>query len=73
MVNSHIQVSANLLFLPWAGKLRIRLRERQVVQEMTLEAVLAIAEGVNPRALEMQLGSYLTKPVKLGPQKVAAG
>jgi chemotaxis protein MotA len=65
--------SANLLFLPWAGKLRIRLRERQVIQEMTLEAVLAIAEGVNPRALEMQLGSYLTKPVKLGPQKVAAG
>jgi chemotaxis protein MotA len=65
--------SANLLFLPWAGKLRIRLRERQVVQEMTLEAVLAIAEGVNPRALELQLGSYMTTPARRGPQKVAAG
>jgi chemotaxis protein MotA len=65
--------SANLLFLPWAGKLRIRLRERQVVQEMTLEAVLAIAEGVNPRALELQLGSYMAKPARRGPQKVAAG
>jgi chemotaxis protein MotA len=63
--------SANLLFLPWAGKLRIRLRERQVVQEMTLEAVLAIVEGVNPRALEMQLGTFLTAP-RRGPQKVAA-
>ena len=65
--------ASNLFFLPWAGKLKIRLRERQVIQEMTLEAVLAIVEGVNPRALEMQLGSYLTTSVKLGPQKVAAG
>ena len=37
--------SANLFFLPCAGKLRIRLREKQVVQEMMLEAVLAIVEG----------------------------
>jgi chemotaxis protein MotA len=64
--------SANLLFLPWAGKLRIRLRERQVVQEMTLEAVLAIAEGVNPRALELQLGSYLAAPSRRAQLKVAA-
>jgi chemotaxis protein MotA len=54
--------SANLLFLPWAGKLRIRLREKQVVQEMTLEAVLSIIEGVHPRALELQLGKFLNKP-----------
>lgn len=64
--------SANLFFLPWAGKLRIRLRERQVIQEMTLEAVLAIVEGVNPRALEMQLRRYVTSAPKPGPKKVAA-
>jgi chemotaxis protein MotA len=64
--------SANLLFLPWAGKLRIRLRERQVVEEMTLEAVLAIAEGVNPRALELQLGSYTAAPARRAKLKVAA-
>jgi len=51
--------AANLLFLPWAGKLKIRLRERQVIEEMTLEAVLSILEGVNPRALELQLVNYL--------------
>jgi chemotaxis protein MotA len=51
--------AANLLFLPWAGKLKIRLREKQVIEEMTLEAILAIVEGVNPRALELQLVSYL--------------
>jgi chemotaxis protein MotA len=63
--------SANLLFLPWAGKLRIRLRERQVIQEMTLEAVLSILEGVNPRALEAQLGSYMAVPARPGLTKVA--
>ena len=61
---------ANLLFLPWAGKLRIRIRERQIIQEMTLEAVLSIINGVNPRALELQLGSYLAASPKRGPQKV---
>ena len=62
--------SANLLFLPWAGKMKIRIRERQVIQEMTLEAVLSIVEGVNPRALELQLGSYMSVPTRRGPQKV---
>jgi chemotaxis protein MotA len=56
--------SANLLFIPWAGKLRIRLRERQVIQEMTLEAVLSIIDGVNPRAMELQLNSFLAAPPK---------
>jgi len=63
--------SANLLFLPCAGKLRIRLRERQVIQEMTLEAVLSILEGVNPRALELQLNSYLSAPPQRGASRIA--
>jgi hypothetical protein len=33
--------------------------------------VLSIIEGVNPRALEMQLGRFLVEPMRLGPQKVA--
>lgn len=63
--------SANLFFLPCAGKLRIKTRERQVVQEMTLEAILSIVEGVNPRALEMQLRRYMT-PKSQGLKKVAS-
>jgi chemotaxis protein MotA len=64
--------SANLLFLPWAGKLRIRQRERQIIQEMTLEAVLSIIEEVNPRALELQLRSYIAVPARRTSLKVAA-
>jgi chemotaxis protein MotA len=42
------------------------MRERQVIQEMTLEAVLSILEGVNPRALELQLNTYMTSPPPRG-------
>lgn len=64
--------AANLVFLPFAGKLKIRIRERQVLQEMTLEAVLSIMEGVNPRALELQLVSYWPARQNGGLAKVAA-
>jgi chemotaxis protein MotA len=62
--------AANLLFLPWAGKLKIRLRERQVVEEMTLEAVISIMMGMNPRALELQLVSYLPEAGRENAAKV---
>jgi chemotaxis protein MotA len=48
---------ANLLFLPLAGKLRIRAREAQMVRETTLEGVVAMVEGVSPRALREKLGA----------------
>jgi chemotaxis protein MotA len=63
--------SANLFFLPCAGKLRIRLREKQVIQEMTLEAVLAIIEGINPRTLEMRLNRFTVTPSRPALEKVA--
>jgi chemotaxis protein MotA len=52
---------ANLLFLPSAGKLKIRLREEQIVREMILEGVVSILEGMNPRMLESKLLSFLTE------------
>ena len=64
--------AANLFYLPWAGKLKIRLRERQVIEEMTLEAVLSIMIGMNPRALEMQLVNYLPSAKRPGPTKVSS-
>jgi chemotaxis protein MotA len=51
--------AANLLLLPLAGKLRIRLRQRQLVREMTLEAISSIMEGVGPRALKEKLECYI--------------
>jgi len=51
--------AANLFFLPSSGKLRIRIREEQVIREMTLEGVISILEGMNPRMLEAKLVGFL--------------
>jgi len=50
---------ANLIFLPSAGKLKIRHREEQMVKEMMLEGVISILEGMNPRMMETKLRTYL--------------
>ena len=53
--------SANLMFIPIAGKLKIRMRERQMLREMTLEAVISIVEGISARGMREKLQSYLDK------------
>ncbi len=50
---------ANLVALPIAGKLRHRLRFRQILRELTLEGVVSILEGINPRMLEAKLNGFL--------------
>jgi chemotaxis protein MotA len=53
--------SANLFLLPAAGKLRIRLRGEHNIREMTLEGVVSIMEGINPRMLETKLVSFFAQ------------
>jgi chemotaxis protein MotA len=53
--------AANLILLPCAGKLRIRIRDEQIIREMTLEGVVSILEGMNPRMLEEKLLGFLTE------------
>lgn len=50
---------ANLFFLPFAGKMRIRMRDKQRYREMMLEGVVSIIEGMNPRMLEIKLAGFL--------------
>lgn len=56
--------AANLCFLPTAGKLKLRIREEQAMREMTLEGVISILEGMNPRMLETKLLGYLQEAPK---------
>lgn len=51
--------AANLFFLPFAGKIRIRLQTDQQKREMILEGVVSILEGINPRMLELKLSGFL--------------
>jgi chemotaxis protein MotA len=53
--------AANLVLLPSAGKLKIRIREEQVIREMVLEGVVSILEGMNPRMIETKLFSFLAE------------
>ncbi len=51
--------SANLLYLPVSGKMKLRIREEQIAREMTLEGVASILEGINPHMLETKLLGFL--------------
>jgi chemotaxis protein MotA len=53
--------SANLLYLPMAGKMKLRIRDEQIMREMTLEGVVSILEGMNPRMLETKLLGFLVE------------
>ncbi|MGA2207035.1 MAG: flagellar motor protein [Terracidiphilus sp.] len=50
---------ANLFFLPFAGKMRLRIRNGHRRREMMLEGVISILEGMNPRMLEIKLAGFL--------------
>jgi chemotaxis protein MotA len=50
---------ANLFFLPFAGKMRLRIRSGHRRREMMLEGVISILEGMNPRMLEIKLAGFV--------------
>lgn len=52
--------TANLFWLPIASKLKELNKEEYIENQMIIEAVLLIQEGVNPNTLVNKLSSYLT-------------
>ena len=62
---------ANLFFLPFAGKMRIQLREEHQRREMMLEGVVSILEGMNPRMVEIKLAGFLNEPMQRGKGRAA--
>jgi len=59
--------SANIFFLPFAGRVRISMQKKQVLRELMLDGVLAIVERTTPMHLETKLAVYLDR------QSVASG
>jgi chemotaxis protein MotA len=51
--------SANLIFLPIAGKLKALVDAQVVHREMVLDGLLGIANGENPRLIEARLAGFL--------------
>jgi chemotaxis protein MotA len=56
--------AANLFFLPSSGKIKLRIRQEQRVREMTLEGVISILEGMNPRMIETKLLGFFAEANK---------
>ena len=62
--------SANILFLPIAGRMKSVMQRRQVLRELMLDGVISIMEKTNPKALQAKLSVYQCEPaqtVKLKP------
>ena len=53
--------SANLFFLPAAGKIKLRVRQEQIRRGMMLEGVISILEGMNPRMIETKLLAFFSQ------------
>ncbi|HEY8219434.1 MAG TPA: flagellar motor protein [Methylobacter sp.] len=51
--------SANLVFLPVANKLKAHVLAVTQAKEMLADGIISIAEGENPRNIELKLGGYL--------------
>jgi chemotaxis protein MotA len=52
---------ANVIAIPIAAKLKLRLAEEKMNQELILDAVLGIQDGQNPRVIEGLLKNYLAE------------
>lgn len=51
---------ANLLFLPIAGKLRVRSKQEILAKQMVLQGILSIQEGDNHRIVEQKLKAFIS-------------
>ncbi len=56
--------SANLVFLPIAGKLKLRDEEEVMFSQMIVEGILAIQSGDSPRTVEAKMRAFLSPKQK---------
>lgn len=53
-------VLANLLFIPIAGKLKIRSKQELLLKQMVLEGVISMQSGDNHRIVEQKLNAFIS-------------
>jgi chemotaxis protein MotA len=62
---------ANLLWLPIAGKLKLRSREEVEARELVLEGLAALQAGENPRVVRQKLEAFLAPAAKARAEQAA--
>ncbi len=58
-------ILANLMFLPAAGKLKVRTANEMLGKEIIIEGILSIQSGDNPRVVEQKLKSFISPALRL--------
>mgnify|MGYP006969385552 FL=1 len=53
-------ILANVVFLPTAGKLKVRTASEMLICEITIEGILSIQSGDNPRVVEQKLKAFIS-------------
>jgi chemotaxis protein MotA len=51
--------SANIFFLPCAGRIKILMRRNQMLRELMLDGVISIVDKISPRVFEAKFATYL--------------
>lgn len=52
-------IIANIICVPIAGKLRTRSREEALTKEITIQGIMSLSSGDNPRILEQKLQAFI--------------
>lgn len=52
---------ANIIFLPLAGRIKLAVREKALLRELTLTGVLAIQAGLNPKLVRERLSQFIAE------------
>lgn len=65
--------SANMLFLPAAGKIRGRLEQSLRMKELVLDGVCSIVQGLHPKIIERKLEAYVKDSKTAGKPRRNAG
>lgn len=64
--------TANLVFLPLAGKLDTRSKEEVMLRDLMIHGLVALVEGEAPRALESKLKTFLAPKMRQDDETSAA-
>ena len=65
-------VIANLIFIPFAGKLSIRSAEEILQKRMIMEGIMSIQSGDNPRIVEQKLNTFIAPKLRQSSEEEGA-
>ena len=60
--------SANLLFLPMGGKIKLKTRELVLARQLIIEGLVSLAQAENPKMIEEKLSGYLPESQRQKPK-----